>query len=298
MIFDRVNCNISLEKLFALSEVGYLEEIVDGMQDTSLLETFKLYIYFKTTWSKWDLDENLLDTYTILFLVVDEGGFVPDHLSKKVHIIFKHYLRTDKPEKNIYHLPVGPNSKLKFDQKIIPIKERGLGVFFSGNLHVGRANLYRRLSGVNLLPFCILHRCRNIFGNDYSNYFPNSYVSFTHKFHTGLAPDKYSIMLQNSKIVLCPPGNPGLETMRHYEAMKAGCIIISESLPKVNSFINSPIITVRDWREVDSLIKGFLDNENLLKEKQNEIINWWMNKCNSFSVVSYLIDTITTKGIS
>jgi hypothetical protein len=61
----------------------------------------------------------------------------------------------------------------------------------------------------------------------------NMVVNYTNAFNTGMNKNKYAQMLSDSKIALCPTGAISKETFRFYEALKSGCIILGNALPKL-----------------------------------------------------------------
>lgn len=67
---------------------------------------------------------------------------------------------------------------------------------------------------------------------DISSLYDNAYIRFYSGFNNGDDYNKYAYYLQNSKIVLSPKGFHSTECFRFYEAMRQGCIVITEELPK------------------------------------------------------------------
>jgi len=91
----------------------------------------------------------------------------------------------------------------------------------------------------------------------------------------GLSFEQYAQYIKNSKIVLTPHGSVAEECFRHYEAVKCGCIIISERLPE-NYFLSaSPIIQVDNWGQADKIIKGLLANPQQMEELHLATLKWW-----------------------
>lgn len=287
----QINSNIDIQRLLTFKEVGYLPQLLSHIKKSTYLQKFDLYIYFKKTKEKWSLDTNFLNKETILFIVVDENGFVPEYLSNAALIVFKTYLTEIGTVNNVFHLPVGDSLIIK-KNNVEPVSLRKTEVFFSGNLHAGRTYLYKYLSNCHWIPFSILHRIRDLFQDKINRRYKNSYLKFTKKFASGLGPHEYLALLLDSKIVLCPPGNPGIETLRHYEALKVGCIIISEKLPSSYCFNNSPIIILDKWQKLDETISSLLSNPVLLSDRQNEVIKWWDTKCSEKATLNYIIEKV------
>lgn len=277
-----VRSNYNLPRLYNMLETGYLEDIVKVMQKSETLVNFNVYIHFKRTNAPWNIDYSMIDRNTLVLVVVDESSDIPKSLSEKSCAVFKTYL-TKTEHKNVFHLPVGHS--LKFEQTK-NTHDRETNVFFSGNLHVGRKELYASLSRSHFIPFFLQHRIRKILGEDFSNQFSNSKIVFTRKFATGLIEEEYMNQLSNSKIVLCPKGNPGVETIRHYEALAAGCIIVSEPLPKISCLSNAPYVNIKSWKSLKETIIELLAEKESLAVRQQASSKFYENNCSPNATVS------------
>jgi hypothetical protein len=77
----------------------------------------------------------------------------------------------------------------------------------------------------------------------------NDYYQFNDGFNNGLGEEDYNFILRNTKVALVPRGWVNTETFRLYEAMKWGCVVISEELPQREYYKNIPIIQVKNWRD-------------------------------------------------
>jgi hypothetical protein len=293
----QIRSNIDLSTLFTYCEVGYLKEVLSALFEKPEMSGLKAYVYFKrTTERTMNINKEELDHNTVLFVVGDESNYLPCQFSDNVLAIFKAYLQVfDSNCRNLFHLPVGFNSRTS-ERPLKALTKRNISVFFSGNLHTGRYRLYGFLSGFPFLPFPLLHRLRSVLGENFHDRYDRSFISFTKKFATGLSPEIYSDKLYDSKIVLCPPGNPGIETMRHFEAMRAGCIIISEKLPETECYKNSPIIIVNSWKEADSLIRELLNDPVKAEEIHQAMVSWWLVKCSPQAIAEYIISKLNSLG--
>ena len=74
-------------------------------------------------------------------------------------------------------------------------------------------------------------------------------VLFSDRFRGGLAPEEYARHLADSTLVLCPAGFQQPETFRHYEALRAGAVIVSEPLPDTILYRDAPFLAVTDWAQ-------------------------------------------------
>jgi hypothetical protein len=61
--------------------------------------------------------------------------------------------------------------------------------------------------------------------------------------------EDYWSLLSRAKIVLCPRGGVP-ETYRFFEAIAAGCVVISEALPGAWYYDDHPAVIVRNWKRL------------------------------------------------
>ncbi|GHV02052.1 hypothetical protein AGMMS49521_3270 [Campylobacterota bacterium] len=228
------------------------------------------------------------DRKKVLIVISDESGKTPYHLSPYYYAIFKSYLKLDKfYVNNIFNFPLGCVKDVP-KLPIIPINKRKYNIFFSGNLNQGRAELYL-LCWLGNYPKYILKRFRSLVKkalfrtmllfvkSRFDDRFSDSYIRFTNGFQQGMSSSEYGQFLSDSKIVLCPKGFISPECFRHYEAMRAGCVIISEKLPKTYFYRGSPIIEVDHWREGLKVAAALQQDPNEL-ERISKLTQDWYEK--------------------
>ncbi len=293
MEIGSVSSNIELSKLLKIVETGYFPRIWDELIQHPDHSRYHWHLRFKRATDppiKWE-DIQLNDPAVVIILG-DESSYQPLEAPSKVKAIFKCYLNDQPMDQRIFHLPVGPNPGI---QALAPkpVKERPVNVFFSGNLHTGRKKLYQFFTSIRFLPFAVHHRLRNILGTNFHDRFPNSFINFTNKFQAGLSYEEYSRLLHDSKIVLCPPGNPGFETMRHYEALRAGCIVIGEPFHTTHFLNSAPIQFIDDWRDLEELVGALLADEERMNVLRDEAVNWWKRSGSERAVANYIYNCLS-----
>lgn len=216
----------------------------------------------------------------VLIYLSDESGAIPDKsICDSFLAIFKVYLDESKVKdiSNLYGFPLGYSAGVKMEE-VKAFDKRTNNVFFSGNLNKRRLLLYYKclqISGVRF-PYFLLrilfyhHYLKNVTIkylfkhklNKFDNVLADhSIVRFTDAFKSGMDIHTYSKMLDNTKIVLSPRGFVSSECLRLYEALKMGCIVISEKLPDCEYYKNSPILQVDGWEHIDTLINQLLSDE-------------------------------------
>jgi hypothetical protein len=228
----------------------------------------------------------------VLFYVGDETSRLVTGARKYYMAIFKQYLHSEALEK-IFPLPLGTIPGLNSLSEN-NVNSRYINVFFSGNLNANRVELFNVLNGKQHTPsgfflrriYCRLLKSKT--PKDFSSQFERSCIQFTEGFAKGFQPEEYINKLENSKIVICPGGFVSMETIRHFEAMKAGCIIISRELPDTYLYRNSPIIILPHWKILKETITGLLDSPERMKAIQQETILWWKQVCSENAFAKYM----------
>jgi len=236
---------------------------------------------------------------TVLIIVSDEGGSVPTQLVGHYRAIFKCYLPRDHPTENIYSFPIGYAAGVP-SFNLLPTHDRPINLFFSGCAQTSRSELWRALVGMATLRGLIGSETRfsdidfgaAIFQN-ISDAFPASFLQLTPGFGLGLDRVSYSRMLHDSKVALCPAGWRNSETFRHFEAMRAGCILISAPLPQTRLYADAPLIILDDWSELETTIKELFNSPDRMSQLQNATMNWWKNVCSPAAVAHFICRVIS-----
>lgn len=244
-------------------------------------------------------ESRLLDTRKkkVLLYFSDEQGEDPVHLSGQYFAIFKSYIPGVSSSPNVFPLPLGYVKGVD-ELPIQPVNERKHNVFFRGNLNVSRLPFYKSFSILGkLLPDNIPGKKFLIkwvvkWKNDYSQYFPQSIIWFNNSFKSGFSPSEYAGVLADSKVVLCPAGFSSAECFRHYEAMRAGCVIVSEKLPDNELYIGSPIIQIANWKEGLEITARLIREPLELQRIQEEVIVWWRDKWSEKATANFIISKL------
>jgi hypothetical protein len=84
------------------------------------------------------------------------------------------------------------------------------------------------------------------------------YVKYTSAFASGLDPQEYVDLLNNSKICLCPTGAFSEESFRFFEAIKLGAFPMVERLPKFWYYENAPMFFTK-WQFLDTYLEECLN---------------------------------------
>jgi len=233
----------------------------------------------------------------VLLFMSDEFSSIPWHLRSSYFAIFKSYLPREVPGTNIFPFHLGYVKGVpSFEPK--SVDERGIDLFFSGNLNANRTPLFRAVHPLfRLVPSFVPDRALAFFVRkvllgrlnlDLGIRIPGSYINFTSGFKAGLSPVQYGSMLADSKIVLCPKGFDSTETFRHMEAIRAGAVVISEQLPDTHFYRNSPIRCVSNWREGVDLAKRLCADPEALRDAQRRTMEWWRDVCSERAAAKFV----------
>jgi len=266
---------------------------------------YNFYIY-SSYWNKYVLPQSVdheTENRKILVYITDESGNIPYELTPYYYSIFKIHLQFGKfIVNNIFNFPLGCEKhipKLPYKR----IDERKYSVFFSGNLNSSRLPffLYLLFGKIPHTIICIgikivirIKYLKEILIRiiKFDSKIAGSFIRFTGGFKKGLPPEKYGEIISDSKIVLCPKGFNFTESFRHYEAMRAGCVIISEKLPSTHFYKNSPIIYVSNWDEGLKIANELKDNNEKLDRLSRMTLDWWENKCSEKATAKYIKECI------
>jgi len=296
----------SLYELESLDEIVFLTHFFHQLQSV-LKSKFDDYIFYLYARSFSDILPESLEIISskrkvLIFLSNENYEKIDSKFPGDYYAIFKCYFPFDKFKERVFPFPLGYVNKT-VHQEVKDILKRNITVFFAGNLNENRIPLYKALSG-SYVPakfyefyLKVLKRkpqFANLIKRDFSYKFPSSYLLFTNGFKKGLNAVEYSNKLYDSQIVLCPKGFHVSETFRHYEAMRAGCVIISEKLPNTYLYRNSPIIQVSNWLEGLEFAKKLLADSELLKSYHEKVLHWWKTVCNEHSTALYVSNILNS----
>lgn len=188
----------------------------------------------------------------------------------------------------IYEIPLGYNNSQ--DLPIKDIQKRLYDTYFSGSV-VHRSYPIWSLKYWLGTPKTLARKLMMLSVKKIKEKYPDWKVelSITDGYHarSSEVASCYSETMMNTKICLVPRGT-SFETTRFFEAMKYGCIVVTEALPSRWYLDGSPAIQINDWRELSALMEKLLDNQELMHEIHQESLKWWQSKCSETVVGDYM----------
>lgn len=325
MLFGFENAFYDTASIYELDCTNQRDYVRDVLGCLSMImpdfTDFKFYFFCATANIEPD---SLKDTYPrkILIQWEDQLGTEPsERIMSSFFCVFKTHLR--KPSikyGNLFSYPLGIPRKIK-EMPVIPICERKYDVFYSGNLNKNRVSFYEALTFCKptfkrLLSCRILRlagkyeydlRWRNwalrlkslVFkcgATSFNDLFDSSYIKFTRFYEGGLSPDEYAEILAQSKIVLSPKGFYNTECFRFYEALRQGCIVITEKLPVTDYYNSDCYIEVETWKGVSSLVNSILADKNRLEKLSLHSRDYYDKVLSPMGVAKYVVSKIMVSG--
>ena len=188
----------------------------------------------------------------------------------------------------IYDVPLG-----YFNQLNLPIKaleDRPYDVLFAGSIE---QKLYSAWSWKYWLrsPKTIARKKMMSTIDLVSQENPNLKFDLTINSHFGASRSadarSYSEKIMDTKICLVPRG-ASLETYRFFEAIRYGCIVVTEALPSRWFYDDSPAIQITDWSELAEILDKLFNDQYLMKKKHQQALHWWNTKCSEVAVAEYI----------
>ena len=295
--------HVGHERIFLLRFFQALEKQM-GEEFRRLTFVVHFWSFTERTSGKINLYKG--DSNHILILIGDERNIFPvgDYFAYKM--IFRAYGNPKGGDTRIHPFPIGYFNQSGVEE-IKNFDERNISVFFSGYLNRNRIDLYKQFNRIWWLPIRNLTNCytkeiarrlveRFYRERDFNDLISNSIIKFTEWFGKGLSPDVYAKTLSFSKIVICPAGFVTGETIRHWEALRHGCVLISAPLPPVHFYKDSPIIQLDDWSKLMPLLNELLSDPSRLKALHQKSLDWWTSHCSEEAVAEFMIKSILSEN--
>ncbi len=111
--------------------------------------------------------------------------------------------------------------------------------------------------------------------------------------HSGV----YSRLLMGSRIALCPRGG-SLDTYRFFEALRSGCVPITERLPSRDFYTGSPALHVGRWSELPPLLESLLSDADRLQTMHQAVLRWWTETCSATAVAGRILTALEHPAVA
>jgi hypothetical protein len=179
-------------------------------------------------------------------------------------------------------LPIGTYNIA--DLPIVPFRERSCDLFFAGSV-VQTPSLTAQLK-TRVLPKGLSREAmlRNV---ERLRQQPEVRldVRVTAGFQESAAADagEYSRALMDSRLALVPRGAT-TETHRFFQALKYGCIVVTDSVPPIWFYEGAPMVRLRHWDELEEAVVPLLRDPARLEALHRESLRWWETACSEEAV--------------
>jgi hypothetical protein len=188
----------------------------------------------------------------------------------------------------IYDIPLGYYNQL--DLPIRAIESRPFDVFFAGSVVQGNYPLWsfkRYLGTPKDRSRRQMLNCLQAVKMNHPHW--TIKLRLTTDFNASRDSDqaRYSERMMNAKICLVPRGT-SFETFRFFEALRYGCIVITETLPDRWFYRNSPAIQISSWQKLETVLSELLDNPDRLQQLHQASLDWWKHYCSEAAVGKYM----------
>jgi len=197
----------------------------------------------------------------------------------------------------IFDVPIG-----YVNQDDLPLKslsERKYDLYFSGSVSNSRFSWYspqywlrtpKDVSRTRLSrAMRQIQRAKsdlNVVLDVWDTYVPNAGPDETD------SPERsYSEMMMDTRI--CPvPRGTRLETGRLYEAMRYGCVLITEPLPDRWYLRGLPTITIHDWANLPAIVSDLVEDRSRMQRLHKAVRQWWKTRCSEAAVGRYMAEKL------
>jgi hypothetical protein len=190
-------------------------------------------------------------------------------------------------------LPIGTFNAL--DLPVIPLDRRDADIFFAGSVEhkAGRArSLKARVSPKRLAREAML---RNVEPLRRAGVKVDVRITDDFQESARSDPGDYTRALASSRLALVPRGAT-TETHRFFQALKYGCVVVTDSVPPIWFYEQAPIVRLRHWDELEAVVVPLLAQPERLERLHREALSWWETACSEEAVGRLMARTLNALG--
>jgi hypothetical protein len=171
-------------------------------------------------------------------------------------------------------IPLGYHSQKELAQ--IPMRERTLDAFFTGELHtpVSKTDYRYWTSSSKTEARKQLWTVLLELTKDSQWHIKMGNIAGGEGTPPGPGFDNYSHNMMNSRICLAPRGTVA-ESYRFYEGLRAGCLVICNRLPPEPFLEGAPVIQIDNWKELPRLMQKYARDLDALEHYRCASLEFW-----------------------
>jgi hypothetical protein len=91
----------------------------------------------------------------------------------------------------------------------------------------------------------------------------------------------------NSIFVLAPRG-AAADSHRHLQALRSGCVLLTDSVPDSFFYSGAPAVRLRDWSQLASVVTRLRDAPSSVAALAHRSRWWWDNVCSERAVAEHM----------
>lgn len=215
----------------------------------------------------------------VVFYLSNEDHKIPECV-QNAEFVFTTYFPFELGSRiNIFPIPLGYNGAMPEVDKITATDLRDIDVFFSGNIYKKRALFY--IGTKIALIF------NSLIGQPLA-----LKIMYNRNFTGGLAHLDYADLLLKSKIALVPGGYISKNNFRFYEALRYGCLVITDELYDHWFYNSFPGIQMKNWLNLSLVINRLLKSPKKMRKLQEKSLEYYEEICSEKAVAKYISEII------
>lgn len=188
----------------------------------------------------------------------------------------------------VHEIPIGCYAYE--DTVFIPFEERTNDLFFAGSIQHKKDQCFRIKRPKELARDRMTSALEKL---EQKNSDIEIKTKITTDFKDSIANENQAYLQNVMNTKICPiPRGANLETFRFYEAMRSGCILIGEAFPKGWFYDDAPIIRLKDWSDMQTVIPKLLADKERMLKLHRQTLDWWENKCSEKSLAEHMAKQI------
>ena len=187
-------------------------------------------------------------------------------------------------------VPVGTYNAL--DLPLTPFAQRRTDVFFAGSVvHVPgqAAGLKARVMPKTLAREAMLRNVERL--RDRPGVAVDVRLTEGYKESVESDAGEYSRAFADARLALVPRGAV-VETHRFFQALKYGCIVVTDSVTPNWFHEQAPIVRLRHWDELDDVVTPLLGDPARLERLHRAALAWWDGVCSEEAVGRLMARTL------
>ncbi len=200
---------------------------------------------------------------------------------------------------NFHVIPLGYAYQLELP--IAPLEKRSTDIFFKGSLNnfvpPKHSLKYWLRSPKNIARENMLDKARKLSSKrqdlsvdlEGTAQFTGNLFKSSESFE-GEAK-RYSSKMMDTKVALVPRGS-SLDTFRFFEALRYGCVAITDKLPATWFYDGAPVIQVSRWDELEKIVDDLFKDPARMAALHEAALDFWRTRCSEEVLGNYITEQL------